>query len=171
MRYMEVRGYSSIFLGLGIRWRWVVLYPWGKSPRYQLDRRLGWPQSRSRRCGEEKNLALPRMKPGTSSSLPIAISTHNSTISRTTFFHSIQRYFPADKSQGAFHCNIGAFIGSEHLLASHFCAIFMRSILNLRKMAIAKRNVFYFQSPQWLFQPVQSPGLLFSSVIIFFRRR
>jgi hypothetical protein len=29
-----------------------LLYPWGKSPRYQLDRRLGGPQSRSGRRGE-----------------------------------------------------------------------------------------------------------------------
>ena len=28
------------------------LYPWRKSPRYQLNRRLGGPQSRSRRFGE-----------------------------------------------------------------------------------------------------------------------
>jgi hypothetical protein len=34
------------------------LYPRGKSPWYRLDRRLGWPQNRSRWRGEEKNLAL-----------------------------------------------------------------------------------------------------------------
>jgi hypothetical protein len=32
------------------------LYSWGMSPRYPLDRRLGGPQSRSERYGEEKNL-------------------------------------------------------------------------------------------------------------------
>jgi hypothetical protein len=48
-------------IGLGIRWRWVVsftpqpLYPRGKRPWYPLDRRLGGPQSRSGRGGEEKN--------------------------------------------------------------------------------------------------------------------
>jgi hypothetical protein len=31
------------------------LYPQGKSPWYPLDRRLGGPQSRSGRGGEEKN--------------------------------------------------------------------------------------------------------------------
>jgi hypothetical protein len=31
------------------------LYPQGKSPWYSLDRRLGGPQSRSGRGGEEKN--------------------------------------------------------------------------------------------------------------------
>jgi hypothetical protein len=50
------------FVDLGTSSRWVVsftprpLYPLGKSPRYPLDRRLGEPQSRSGRCGEEKNL-------------------------------------------------------------------------------------------------------------------
>jgi hypothetical protein len=37
--------------------------PWGKSPRYPLDRRLGGPQRGSGRCGEEKNLALPGIEP------------------------------------------------------------------------------------------------------------
>jgi hypothetical protein len=36
--------------------------PPGKSPWYPLDRRLGGPQSRSGRGGEEKNFLLP---PGT----------------------------------------------------------------------------------------------------------
>jgi hypothetical protein len=45
--------YSSIFLDLNTRWRWVVsfkplsLYPRGKSTRYPLDGGLGEPQSRS----------------------------------------------------------------------------------------------------------------------------
>jgi hypothetical protein len=49
---------------LGTRWRWVVsftplpLYPQGNSPWYPLERRLGGPQSRSRRGGEEKNSQL-----------------------------------------------------------------------------------------------------------------
>jgi hypothetical protein len=48
------------FLDLGTSWRWVdkftprPLYPRGKNPRYPLDRRLGGPQSRSGRFGEEK---------------------------------------------------------------------------------------------------------------------
>jgi hypothetical protein len=50
------------FLDLDTSWRSVVsftprpLYPRGKSPRYPLDRRLGGPQSRSGRRGEEKIL-------------------------------------------------------------------------------------------------------------------
>jgi hypothetical protein len=61
--------YSSTFLHLATRWRWVVsftplkLYPRGTSPQYQLDRRLGGPQSRSGCCGEEKKLALPGIEP------------------------------------------------------------------------------------------------------------
>jgi hypothetical protein len=48
------------------RRRWVVsftprpLYPHGKSPWYPLDRRLGGPQSRSGRGGEEKIPSLRR---------------------------------------------------------------------------------------------------------------
>jgi hypothetical protein len=39
-------------------------YPQGKSPCYPLDRRLGWPQSRSGRGGEEKNFQpLPGLEP------------------------------------------------------------------------------------------------------------
>jgi hypothetical protein len=37
------------------------LYPWGKSLRYPLDRRLGGPQSRSGRRGEEKILDPTRI--------------------------------------------------------------------------------------------------------------
>jgi hypothetical protein len=40
------------------------LYPRGKSPCYPLDTRLGGPQSRSRRNGEEKNFqSLPGLEP------------------------------------------------------------------------------------------------------------
>jgi len=40
------------------------LYPQGKSPWYPLDRRLGGPQSRSGRGGEEKNYELsPGIEP------------------------------------------------------------------------------------------------------------
>jgi hypothetical protein len=35
------------------------LYPQEKSPWYQLDRRLGGPQNRSGRGGEEKNFQPP----------------------------------------------------------------------------------------------------------------
>jgi hypothetical protein len=54
-------GIAPRILDLGTIWRWVVsftpqpLYPQGKSPRCPLDRRLGGPQSRSRRGDEEKN--------------------------------------------------------------------------------------------------------------------
>jgi hypothetical protein len=55
--------YSSTIFYLGTRWRWVVsftslpLYPRGCSLCYQLNRRLGAPQSRSGSNGEETNLA------------------------------------------------------------------------------------------------------------------
>jgi hypothetical protein len=38
--------------------------PQGKSPRYQLDRRLGGPQNRSGRCGKQKNLELVESNAG-----------------------------------------------------------------------------------------------------------
>jgi hypothetical protein len=50
------------FLHLDNSWRWLVsftprpLYPRWKNPRYSLDRRLGGPQSRSRRLEEKKIL-------------------------------------------------------------------------------------------------------------------
>jgi hypothetical protein len=53
------------FFDLGTGWRWVVsftprpLYLQGKRPWYPLDRRLGGPQSRSGRDGEEKNSQPP----------------------------------------------------------------------------------------------------------------
>jgi hypothetical protein len=54
-------GMAPRILDLGTRWRWVVsftsrpLYTQGKSPWYAMDRRLGGPQSRSERGGEEIN--------------------------------------------------------------------------------------------------------------------
>jgi hypothetical protein len=57
-------------LDLGTRWRWVVsfttqpLYLQGKSPWYPFDRRLGGPQSRSGRGGEEESSKpLPELEP------------------------------------------------------------------------------------------------------------
>jgi hypothetical protein len=54
-------GISPGILDLCTRWRWVVsftfrsLYPQRRRPWYPSDRRLGGPQSRSGRGGEEKN--------------------------------------------------------------------------------------------------------------------
>jgi hypothetical protein len=54
--------YSSTFLDLGTRWRWVdsykslPLYHRGNNLRYLLDMRLGGPQIGFRRCGDEKCL-------------------------------------------------------------------------------------------------------------------
>jgi hypothetical protein len=47
--------YSSTFLDLSTRWRWVVSFTLrGNSPRYPLDRRLGGPLSRSGRNVKRK---------------------------------------------------------------------------------------------------------------------
>jgi hypothetical protein len=50
-------GLAPHSLHLSTRWKWVVSFtPRWKSPRYVLDGRLGGPQSRSGRGGEEKNI-------------------------------------------------------------------------------------------------------------------
>jgi hypothetical protein len=51
----------------------MELYPCQKSPRDLLARRLGEPQSRSGRWGEEKNLALLGTEPGPYSLLYVVI--------------------------------------------------------------------------------------------------
>jgi hypothetical protein len=62
-RHDDVLGIGGIapnILNLGIRWRWEVsftprpLYSEGKIPQYPLDRRLGEPQSKSRRVDKGK---------------------------------------------------------------------------------------------------------------------
>jgi hypothetical protein len=71
--------YSYIILALGNRWRLVIditgllfyltgllFYLRGKILRYPLDKRLGGPQSRSRRSGEEGNVVMPRTELGPS---------------------------------------------------------------------------------------------------------
>jgi hypothetical protein len=64
--------YSFTILDLSISWRWVVsftplpLYLRGNRPRYPSDRGLSGTQSRSGRCGEENNLSLPGIEPGSS---------------------------------------------------------------------------------------------------------
>jgi hypothetical protein len=63
-------GIPPCIIDLGTRWRWGVnftprpLYPQGKSPWGPLDWRLGGPQNRSGRGGEEKNSQpLPGLEP------------------------------------------------------------------------------------------------------------
>jgi hypothetical protein len=61
-------GTAPRILTICTTWWWVVsftprpLYPKGKITRYQSDRRLGWPQSRSECCGE-KSLPLSGSEP------------------------------------------------------------------------------------------------------------
>jgi hypothetical protein len=53
-------------LNLGIRerllasFRLQLLYPWGKSPQYPLNRRVSGPSTCSACCEKEKNIALPK---------------------------------------------------------------------------------------------------------------
>jgi hypothetical protein len=91
LRHEGVWGSGCIdpaFLDFGISCSWVVsftprpLYPWGKSPYSPFGRRLGGPQSRSGRRGEEKILDPTRNQtqtPLSSSLKPVAIPT---TLSR-----------------------------------------------------------------------------------------
>jgi hypothetical protein len=80
-RHMGKWRYSSTIPNFGTRWRWVVSFmPLSLYPRYQLDNRLGGPQSRSGCCGGEKNLALPGIGPRTSSPSPVAILTELSRL-------------------------------------------------------------------------------------------
>jgi len=63
--YDRVEAQFHAFFDLATRWRLVVrftlrpLYHQGKSPWYQLDRRLGAHQSHSGRGGEEENSQPP----------------------------------------------------------------------------------------------------------------
>jgi hypothetical protein len=76
------------------------LYPQGKSPRYSLDRRLGEPQSRCERRGEEKILDPTRTRtptPRSSSPQPVAIPTALSreaicSSKKSGFFQTTRRY-------------------------------------------------------------------------------
>jgi hypothetical protein len=53
-------------LDLNTGWRWVVSFTsLPLYPRVPLDKRMGGPQRRCGRCGEEKNLGLPGIEPGT----------------------------------------------------------------------------------------------------------
>jgi hypothetical protein len=62
--------YRFTILNLGNRWRLEVgftarpLYPRINRAMYPLDGRLGGPQSRSGRCGREKNLVLAGIQMG-----------------------------------------------------------------------------------------------------------
>jgi hypothetical protein len=61
--YCGSEGMPAFILDLGTRWEWP-LYPQRKSPWYPLDSRLGGPQNRSGRGGEEKNShPLPGLEP------------------------------------------------------------------------------------------------------------
>jgi hypothetical protein len=67
-------GIAPCILNLGTCWKWVVSLtsppPEDKSRWYSLDRRLGGPQRRSGRGGEEKNISslpLPEVEPRSSS--------------------------------------------------------------------------------------------------------
>jgi hypothetical protein len=68
--YREIGDTASSILYLGTGWKWVasptpwLLYLWGKRPQYQLNKKLGGPQSRSWHLEKEINLLhLPQFEP------------------------------------------------------------------------------------------------------------
>jgi hypothetical protein len=96
--------YSSTFLDFGTRWKWVVsfmprpLYPRGRSPRYQLDRRLGGLQSRFGPCAREKNLATAGNKTPTVQPLALPITTELSRLQRYLYSNKIYIFFYINKN-------------------------------------------------------------------------
>jgi hypothetical protein len=82
LRHEGVWGSGCIyphFLDLGISWRWVVSFtPRSLYTRYPLHRRMGGPQSRSGRRGEENILDTAETRtltPRSSNPYPVAISS------------------------------------------------------------------------------------------------
>jgi hypothetical protein len=85
------------FLDLGSSWRWVVsftprpLHRRGRTSRFSLDRRLGGPQNRSWRLGDE-TVVLPVASRYTDCAIaaPSNRSTcYNTFCAKYTFFHNV----------------------------------------------------------------------------------
>jgi hypothetical protein len=81
-RRIEAWSYNSDIIDLSNGWSWVIsftprpLYVRWKGPRYSLDKRLGAPQSRTGRCGVEKNyVPVSGIDLRQSSLYPVAIRT------------------------------------------------------------------------------------------------
>jgi hypothetical protein len=97
---------APCILTLGTRWRCVVsfttwpLYPRRKSSRYPLNRRVGGPQSRSGRSGEEKKyLSLPGIESRSSS--PAAVTyTQPKNVKHSCYLlrHHLALWFPRSRA-------------------------------------------------------------------------
>jgi hypothetical protein len=67
---MEQWRFSSSILDFSTRTRWIISFtPWplyhqGNRLQYPFEMKLGGPQSRSGRCGENKNVVLSGIEPG-----------------------------------------------------------------------------------------------------------
>jgi hypothetical protein len=97
--YRRSGGIAPRIFDLGTRWRWVVsftprlLYSHGKSPWYPLSRRVGEPQNRSGRGGEEKNSQpLQRLEPPINEPIAQLCITE---LSRLLSGHGVTEKFPA----------------------------------------------------------------------------
>jgi hypothetical protein len=104
-KHHAVKAYwGHAFFDLGTMWKWVVsftpqpLCPQGKSPWYPINRRLGGPQSRSGRGGEEKNSHLP---PGLEPPIIQPVAQRNTTeLSRVIYVNTTFRKLDLLPSSG-----------------------------------------------------------------------
>jgi hypothetical protein len=104
--YWRSGGIAPCFLDLGTRWRWVVsfmpqpLYFQGKSPWYPLGRRLGGPQSRSGRGGEEKNSQpLPGLEPPIIQSVEQSYNTELSRLLKDVLWMLLQPFLGCEQDR------------------------------------------------------------------------
>jgi hypothetical protein len=88
------------------------LYPQGKCPQYPLIRRLGGPQSQCRYCGEDRNLALLGIKPGSSNSNLDRNQTKylaNTNLRSGTSSQNVYFKYTQDDERCPTYCNVFAY--------------------------------------------------------------
>jgi hypothetical protein len=128
---MGKRSYSSTIHDLGTRWGWVVsftprpFYPREKSPRYPLETRLGGPQSRSGRCGEEKNLASAGNR--TPAVQPVPILTELSRLLHTKEIEDNRKLFMLEFSTVMFVIWVSCYRRTEILLCCYLMPLYLCS--------------------------------------------
>jgi hypothetical protein len=186
-RRMGLWRYNSTFLGFGIRWRWVVSFTpcsftlgvrapgthWIGSwvgTRVGLDavekRKIllcrEWNPDRPARSPLLYRLQIRRFKDKVFPLRSDNSGTSLKTKLKELFTEISKRFSALNIYQQFILCAI-------FTVTASFYSEYWEVYLPWERWQ--QWNVFYFWSPpQWLFQPVQGPGLLFSSVIIFHRR-
>jgi hypothetical protein len=123
------------FLNLGTNWRWIVsltsrpLYPWGKSPRFALEKRLGGPQHWSVQHGGIKILVpTGNRTPTTLAIQPVASRYTDYAIPSVTctrklnkIMSRISKGFRSGKKRKETKCDIGLCVSGCHGL--HPCCV------------------------------------------------